>query len=199
MAAGWPIYPIILCSIVALGIIGERFFTLRPSVLIPSNLNSIIEQIRAGKVLDSESISNFGSQSVMGFIMASGLQEAYNGAKNLDAIMADAAIIASKELEKYLTSLGTIATLAPLLGLLGTIVGMIEIFGASSASGLADPAKLAHGISVALYNAAFGIIVAVPSLICYRHFRSKADSLLRDMESLAAKLIRAIESQHQIK
>ncbi len=196
VAAGWPIYPIILCSVVALGIIGERFYTLRPSVLMPDFVPEVIERIQSGGQFNVNEIANFRGSSVMGFIIAAGIEESQSAISDVEAAMNEAALAAAKELEKFLTTLGTIATLSPLLGLLGTIVGMIEIFGASSATGLADPAKLAHGISVALYNAAFGIIVAVPSLICYRHFRAKADTLLTDMEAIGAKLQRAIKAEN---
>ena len=104
----------------------------------------------------------------------------------------EAGLEVAQEMERYLTTLGTIATLAPLLGLLGTIIGMIEIFGVSTSSGVTDPAQLAHGISIALYNAAFGIIVAVPSLVFYRHFRSTVDSLIVQMEIQAVKLVEMI-------
>jgi biopolymer transport protein ExbB len=92
------------------------------------------------------------------------------------------------ELERFLTTLGTIATAAPLLGLFGTVIGMIEIFGSQSAAG-SNPIQLAHGISVALYNTAFGLIVAIPSMIFYRHFRAKVDSLTLEMEQQAIKLV----------
>ena len=101
----------------------------------------------------------------------------------------EAGLEVAQEMDRYLTTLGTIANLAPLLGLLGTIIGMIEIFGASTPTGITDPARLAHGISIALYNAAFGIIVAVPSLVFYRHFRSTVDSLIVQMELQAVKLV----------
>ena len=194
-AAGWPIYPIIVCSIVALGIIGERFYTLRYSLVSPPDLEDLIIRTKQGIKVDKETIDDVSRSSLMGFILATGLTENEGPKPDVEASMVEAASSVSKELEKFLTTLGTIATLSPLLGLLGTIVGMIEIFGASSATGLADPAKLAHGISVALYNAAFGIIVAVPSLICYRHFRATSDSLLRDMEATANKLARALQSK----
>ncbi len=194
-AAGWPIYPIIVCSIVALGIIGERFYTLRSSLVLPSELQNVIIQVKQGVKINKETLDNISNSSLMGFVLATGIFENENPKPDVEASMIEAASSVSKELEKFLTTLGTIATLSPLLGLLGTIVGMIEIFGASSATGLADPARLAHGISVALYNAAFGIIVAVPSLICYRHFRATSDSLMRDMEATANKLARALNSK----
>jgi biopolymer transport protein ExbB len=101
------------------------------------------------------------------------------------------------ELDRFLTTLGTIATMSPLLGLLGTIVGMIEIFGVQGPSGMANPGELAHGISIALYNAAFGIIVAVPSLVFYRHFRARSDSLVVEMEMEAVKLVEIIQGKRQ--
>lgn len=107
----------------------------------------------------------------------------------------EAGLEIAQEMDRYLTTLGTIATMAPLLGLLGTIIGMIEIFGASTPTGVTDPAQLAHGISIALYNAAFGIIVAVPALVFYRHFRSTVDSLIVQMEIQAVKLVEITHNQ----
>jgi len=101
------------------------------------------------------------------------------------------------DLGRYLTTLGTIASLSPLMGLFGTLVGMIEIFGASAPSGNSNPAQLAHGISVALYNAAFGILVAIPGIIFYRHFRAKVDELVVEMELQALKLVEIIHGERQ--
>ena len=101
------------------------------------------------------------------------------------------------ELERYLTTLGTIASLSPLMGLFGTLVGMIEIFGTNAPAGNSNPAQLAHGISVALYNAAFGILVAIPSMIFYRHFRAKVDELVVEMELQALKLVEIIHGERQ--
>ena len=191
-AAGWPIYPIILCSVVALGIILERFYSLRISVVAPIGLKQVIEDSREGKMPSKEKILDISNSSTLGQIYAVILDRPNEPIDLIKEAVEDEGRNVEKALVQYLTTLGTIATLSPLLGLLGTIVGMIEIFGASSASGLADPAKLAHGISVALYNAAFGIIVAVPSLICYRHFRAKADELLVLLETSASKLLRVL-------
>jgi biopolymer transport protein ExbB len=104
---------------------------------------------------------------------------------------------AAHDLGRFLTTLGTIATMSPLLGLLGTIIGMIEIFGVQGPTGMANPAQLAHGISIALYNAAFGIIVAVPSLVFYRHFRAHVDSLVVEMEIQAVKLVEIIQGERK--
>ena len=95
---------------------------------------------------------------------------------------------AAHDLERFLTTLGTIASLAPLMGLFGTVVGMIEIFGAQNATG-ANPAQLAHGISVALYNTGFGLMIAMPALFFYRHFRALVDGFVIDMEQQAVKLV----------
>ena len=116
VAAGWPIYPIILCSVVALGIIGERFYTLRPSVLMPDLILEIIEKIQSGGEFNENEIANFRSSSVMGFIIAAGIEESRLAVSD-EAAMNEAALAAAKELEKFLTTLGTIATLSPLLGL----------------------------------------------------------------------------------
>ncbi len=100
------------------------------------------------------------------------------------------------DLERFLTTLGTIATVSPLLGLLGTVIGMIEIFGSQTPTG-SNPIVLAHGISIALYNTAMGIIVAIPSMIFYRHFRHQVDSLLIEMESQAVKLVEILHGSRQ--
>ena len=105
--------------------------------------------------------------------------------------MEEAGHTASLQMERFLTTIGTIAALAPLLGLFGTVVGMIEIFGAQHASGM-NPTQLAHGISVALYNTGFGLLIAMPALVCYRHFKALTNSFLIQMEAQASKLVDAI-------
>ncbi|MDA1331310.1 MAG: MotA/TolQ/ExbB proton channel family protein [Proteobacteria bacterium] len=188
-AAGWPIWPIIFCSIVSLAIIVERFYSLRREAVVPKHLlDETISRLKTGGTTQ-ELMSTTEKSSPLGRVFVAGLKNLGNTKEAMREAIEEAGIEVAQEMGRYLTTLGTIATMAPLLGLLGTIIGMIEIFGASTPTGITDPAQLAHGISIALYNAAFGIIVAVPSLVFYRHFRSTVDSLIVQMEIQAVKLV----------
>ena len=196
-AAGWPIWPIILCSIVAVGIIGERFYSLRKDVVAPHDLLPQVVQEFRQKGVSADMLSRLSLTSPLGRIFAAALKEAGSSREVIKESVEEAGYAVAHELDRFLTTLGTIATMSPLLGLLGTIVGMIEIFGVQGPSGMADPGALAHGISIALYNAAFGIIVAVPSLVFYRHFRARADSLVVEMQIQAVKLVEIIQGKRQ--
>ena len=196
-AAGWPIWPIILCSIIAIAIIGERFYSLRHELVAPrSLLPRVIQEYRKSGVT-ADMLSGIAQSSLLGKVLAAGLKNVNSPREVMRETIEEAGRAASQELDRYLTTLGTIATMSPLLGLLGTIIGMIEIFGASAPTGITDPAQLAHGISIALYNAAFGIIVAVPSLVFYRHFRARADSLVVEMELQAVKMVEVIHGDRK--
>ena len=196
-AAGWPIWPIILCSIIAVGIIGERFYSLRKDVVAPRDLLQQVVQEFRQKGVSADMLSRLSLTSPLGRIFAAALKEAGSSRELIKESVEEAGYAVAHELDRFLTTLGTIATMSPLLGLLGTIVGMIEIFGVQGPSGMADPGALAHGISIALYNAAFGIIVAVPSLVFYRHFRARADSLVVEMQIQAVKLVEIIQGKRQ--
>lgn len=194
-AAGWPIWPIILCSVIAIAIIGERFYSLRQNTVAPRDLlPRVVQEFRKSGVT-AEMLSRVAQNSLLGQVLAAGLKNIKSSREVMKESIEEAGRATSHELDRFLTTLGTIATMSPLLGLLGTIIGMIEIFGASTPTGITDPAQLAHGISIALYNAAFGIIVAVPSLVFYRHFRARADSLVIEMEIQAVKLVEVIHGE----
>jgi biopolymer transport protein ExbB len=194
-AAGWPIWPIILCSVLAVAIIAERFYTLRRQAIVPRGLlEETVRRIRENGVT-AELINRTEQSSPLGRVFVAGLKNLENSKDAMREAIEEAGLEIAQEMDRYLTTLGTIATMAPLLGLLGTIIGMIEIFGASTPTGVTDPAQLAHGISIALYNAAFGIIVAVPALVFYRHFRSTVDSLIVQMEIQAVKLVEITHNQ----
>ena len=194
-AAGWPIWPIILCSVLAVAIIAERFYTLRRQAIVPMGLlEETVRRIRENGVT-AELINRTEQSSPLGRVFVAGLKNLENSKDAMREAIEEAGLEIAQEMDRYLTTLGTIATMAPLLGLLGTIIGMIEIFGASTPTGVTDPAQLAHGISIALYNAAFGIIVAVPALVFYRHFRSTVDSLIVQMEIQAVKLVEITHNQ----
>lgn len=195
-AAGWPIWPLLLCSVIALAIIGERMWTLRQSAVMPRHLleSTIQEHLQNG--ITPDMLARLAAHSPLGQIFEAGLRNA----KSTPAIMKEAIEEAGRavaiELERFLTSLGTIAAIGPLLGLFGTVIGMIEIFGSQTPSGT-NPIMLAHGISIALYNTAFGLVVAVPSMIFYRYYRAKVDALLVDMELQAIKLVEIIHGERQ--
>ncbi len=196
-AAGWPIWPIIAASIVALGIIGERAWSLRTSVVAPpALLPTTVQEFRANGVTQ-ELLDRLAVGSALGVVFAAGLRNLGSTREIMKESIEEAGRGAARELDRFLTTLGTIATMAPLLGLLGTIIGLIEIFGSQGPSGMANPAQLAHGIAIALYNAAFGIIVAVPSLIFYRHFRDRVESLTVEMELQAVKLVEVLHGDRQ--
>ncbi len=196
-AAGWPIYPLILCSIIALGIIGERFYSLRKDFVAPRDLLPKVVQEYRQKKVSADLINRLAQTSMLGRIFAAALRDSNSSREVMKDSIEEAGRAVAHELDRFLTTLGTISTMAPLLGLLGTIIGMIEIFGSQGPSGMANPAQLAHGISIALYNAAFGIIVAVPSLVFYRHFRARTDSLVVEMEMQAVKLVEIVHGQRQ--
>ena len=181
-AAGWPIWPIILASVVAVGIIGERIWTLRLSVVTPRDLlPKVVHEYRESGVSE-DMLTRLQNHSPLGQIFAAGLRNDQSTREIMKESIEEAGRSVAHDLDRYLTTLGTIASLSPLMGLFGTLVGMIEIFGVNTPStGSGNPAQLAHGISVALYNAAFGILVAIPSMIFYRHFRAKVDALVVEM------------------
>ena len=136
-------------------------------------------------------VTELRGHSPLGRLLAAGLRQVNASRDVMKEAIEDEGRIVAHELERYLTTLGTIAAMSPLLGLLGTVIGMIEIFGSQSPTGT-DPRVLAHGISVALYNTAFGLVVAIPSMIFYRHFRARVDDFLVEMEAQAVRLVEAI-------
>ncbi len=196
-AAGWPIWLLIIASVIAVGIIADCLMFLRGSKVAPAGLfeDSVREYKQRGA--SDALISKLSADSPLGRVLAAGLKNAKSPPEEMKDAIEEAGRAASHELERFLTSLGTIASISPLLGLFGTVVGMIEIFGAQTAMG-ATPAVLAHGISVALYNTAFGLIVAVPSMIFYRHFRAKVDSLVIEMEQQAVKLVEIVHGTRKV-
>jgi biopolymer transport protein ExbB len=197
-AAGWPIWPIILASIVAVGIIGERMWALRLSMITPRDLlPKVVQEYRKNGVSE-DMLARLQKHSPLGQIFAAGLKNDRSTRDVMKESIEEAGRAVAHDLERYLTTLGTIASLSPLMGLFGTLVGMIEIFGVSTpATGSGNPAQLAHGISVALYNAAFGILVAIPSMIFYRHFRAKVDALVVEMELQALKLVEIVHGERR--
>jgi len=196
-AAGWPVWPLIIASVVALAIIGERFWTLRDSLVMPRGLLMQTVQEYRQNGANAQALERLAAGSPLGFILAAGLKNINASPAVLKESIEEAAHISAVNLERFLTTLGTIAAISPLLGLFGTVIGMIEIFGSTSPTGNSNPVQLAHGISIALYNTALGLVVAVPSMIFYRHFRGKVDMLLVEMEMQASKLVEIIHGERQ--
>jgi biopolymer transport protein ExbB len=195
-AAGWPIWFLILASIIAVGLIIERLIFLRSHLIAPpALLNEVVKELKQRGVNDGM-LAKLAASSLLGRIFAAGLKNINGSHEVLKESIEEAGRAVRRDMERFLTSLGTIASISPLLGLFGTVVGMIEIFGSQSAAGN-SPAILAHGISVALYNTAFGLIVAIPSMIFYRHFRAKVDSLTIEMEQQAIKLVEVAHGQRK--
>ncbi len=195
-AAGWPIWFIIVASVVALAIIGERWWSLREAVVMPRNLLAQVVQDYRQNGVTSQMLARLAKGSPLGQVFAAGLKNAKSPTPIIKEAIEEAGRTVAIDLERFLTTLGTIAAVSPLLGLFGTVVGMIEIFGAQTPSGT-NPLVLAHGISIALYNTAFGIMVAVPAMIFYRHFRSKVDVTLVDIEMQAIKLVEILHGERQ--
>jgi biopolymer transport protein ExbB len=196
LAAGWPIWLLIVASVIALAIIGERLWSLRVSSVAPrSLLSETVDDLRRRGVTN-ELLNKLAAGPLLGRVFAAGLFNVRSSREVMKESLEEAGRAVIVELERFLTTLGTIASISPLLGLFGTIVGMIEIFGSQGPTG-SNPAQLAHGISVALYNTAFGLIVAVPSMIFYRHFRRTVEQLAVDMEQQAIKLVEIIHGERQ--
>ena len=188
LAAGWPIYMLLTASVIGLALIIERLLYLRSKrILPPTLLQEVVRVYHNGKV-DDNVINTLEQNSPLGRVLAAGLRNIDSPREVMKESIEEAGRGAAHELERFLTTLGTIATLAPLMGLFGTVVGMIEIFGSQNSAG-SNPAELAHGISVALYNTGFGLAIAMPTLVFYRHFRALVDSFIIEMEQQAVKFV----------
>ena len=193
-AAGWPIWPLILCSVVALALIIERFMSLRVSVIHPPTLVEEVMAVSRNGLPPPDVVSKLATSSALGSVLAAGFQALSAEPRTTEASLRQQFENAGREalhrMDRYLNALGTIATAAPLLGLLGTVIGMIEIFGSQAPStGGQNPQQLAHGISIALYNTAFGLIVAIPALMFHRYFRGRVETYRLGMELAVERMV----------
>ena len=192
-AAGWPIWPLIVCSIVGLALVIERAIALRRARVAPDKLLDEVVALTRTSLPAPDVIAKLANNSALGQVLAAGVRSVVAEPRvtepALRLVFENAGRVTIHRLERYLNTLGTIASAAPLLGLFGTVVGMIEIFGSQSPTGGSNPAQLAHGISVALYNTAFGLIIAIPALMFYRYFRGRVDEFTVDMEQAAERLV----------
>jgi biopolymer transport protein ExbB len=187
-AAGWPIWFLLAASIVAVALIIERAISLRSSKIIPPQLFEQVVDMYRRQGVSEPVLERLAKDSPLGAVLAAGLRNHKASRYVMKEAIEEAGRAVAHQLERFLTTLGTIATAAPLLGLFGTVIGMIEIFGSQSPTG-SNPQQLAHGISIALYNTAFGIAIAIPALIFYRHYKNKVDTFVVEMELQASKLV----------
>jgi len=193
-AAGWPIWFLLLASIIAVALIIERAASLRAAKILPPKLFEQVVDLYRRQGTSDEVLARLAKDSPLGAVLAAALRNHKSSRYVMKEAIEEAGRAVAHELERFLTTLGTIATAAPLLGLFGTVIGMIEIFGSQSPTGT-NPQQLAHGISIALYNTAFGIAIAIPSLIFYRHYKNKVDTFVVEMELAASKLVDIVHGE----
>ncbi len=191
-AGGWLMAPIILCAIIAMGIMLERFWTLKQKRVIPDDLTRKVWDWVRNDELERNRIQSLHQGSPLGQILAAGLINRDRERVVMKDSIEDTGRHVVHELERYLDTLGTIAAVSPLLGLLGTVIGMVKVFAEIKIQGVGNPTVLAGGISEALITTAAGLTVAIPALIGYRYYRSRVDTLVVDMEKEAIKLVEAL-------
>jgi biopolymer transport protein ExbB len=195
-AAGWPIWPLMFASIVAVALIIERLLTLRRAKVLPEGLlDKVVSEWRQSGT-SPEMINRVAMTSPLGRVLAAGLRNVRSPRDVMKESIEETGRAVVHDLERFLTTLGTIASISPLMGLFGTVVGMIEIFG-SQAPGGSNPQQLAHGISIALYNTGFGLVIAIPSMIFWRHFRATVDGFVVEMEQQAVRLVEVVHGDRR--
>ena len=197
-AGGWLMLPIILCSIIAIAIIIERFWTLNVTRIAPQNILAQVWTWLKNDQLDSGKLQQLRLSSPLGQILAAGLLNSKYGRPAMVASIEQASSQVIHEMERYLNTLGTLAAVTPLLGLLGTVVGMIRVFSEIMLQGTGNANALAGGISEALITTAAGLSVAIPSFVFYRYFMRQVDSLILTLEQESSKLVDALHSDRQV-
>jgi biopolymer transport protein ExbB len=188
-AAGWPIWPLLLASVIAVALIIERLIVLRGEKIVPRALLGQVVDAYRKQGVSAQLLEHLYQDSPLGRVLAAGMRNHKAPRPVMKEAIEDEGRSVTHELERFLTTLGTIATISPLMGLFGTVVGMIEIFGSQNPTGGSNPAALAHGISVALYNTAFGLVIAIPAMIFFRYFLGKVEGFVVDMEQQASRLV----------
>lgn len=193
-AGGWLMVPILACSVIAMGIVAERFWTLQSRRAAPRNLAVQVWRWARDGELDAARLRALRDGSPLGRILAAGLSARQLDREHMKEQIEDVGRHAVHDMERYLNTLGTIASITPLLGLLGTVIGMIDVFAVITTQGIGDAGVLAGGISKALITTAAGLTVAIPSLMFYRYFRGRVDELVVTMEQEALKMVEALHS-----
>lgn len=189
--AGWPIWPLLATSVLGLALIFERFLSLRRSQVMPRGLNEQVAEMLRNRQDSPDALNRLERNSPLGRVLAEVMRHRHLPREELRSVVDDTGRAVAHDLSRYIPAIGTIAVVAPLMGLFGTVVGMIEIFGSYTPEG-GDPAQLARGISIALYNTGFGILIAIPAMIAHRYLRGRVEGYLNTMEIAAARLARAV-------
>lgn len=189
--AGWPIWPLLATSVLGLALIFERFLSLRRSQVMPRGLNEQVAEMLRNRQDSPDALNRLERNSPLGRVLAEVMRHRHLPREELRSVVEDTGRAVAHDLSRYIPAIGTIAVVAPLMGLFGTVVGMIEIFGSYTPEG-GDPAQLARGISIALYNTGFGILIAIPAMIAHRYLRGRVEGYLNTMEIAAARLARAV-------
>jgi biopolymer transport protein ExbB len=194
-AAGWPIWPLLFASIVAVALIIERLITLRRSKILP---RACSKRSSANCAPPAPPRDDQPRRAVVAAGPRAGRRPAQRAQPRevMKESIEETGRAVVHDLERFLTTLGTIASISPLMGLFGTVVGMIEIFGSQTPGG-SNPQQLAHGISIALYNTGFGLVIAMPSMIFWRHFRATVDGLVVEMEQQAIRLVEVVHGDRR--
>lgn len=195
--AGWPIWLLIATSVLGLALIIERLISLRETQILPDQLFSQVLDLIRRKQLDTQNLERLSGGSPLGRVLAEVIAVRHHNEGVRQSAIEDVGKDVAYRLNRYIPSLSTIAVVAPLMGLFGTVVGMIEIFGSYAPAG-GDPAQLARGISIALYNTAFGILIAIPALLFHRYFRSLVDYYLLQLERQASALDRLLAQEVEL-
>ncbi len=192
--AGGPLmWPIIVCSVAALAIVAERLWTLHPQRVMPRGLLQKVWQLVENNQINDKVIAALQQNSPLGRVLAAGLANRHRPRDVMMERLEDTGRHVVHELERFLNTLGTIASISPLLGLLGTVTGIIKAFNAITQGGMGDPRMLSGGISEALLTTAAGLLVAIPALIAYRYLRGRVDRIVIEMEKDAIQLADAVE------
>jgi biopolymer transport protein ExbB len=196
-AGGFIMWPLLLCSIISLAIAAERFWYLQSKRVTPKNLVAQVWQWDKVGHLDAKRVQDLRIASPLGRVLAAGLVNRHHEREIMKESIEEVGRHVAHELERFLNTLGTIASITPLLGLLGTVIGMIKVFAVITAQGVGDPVVLASGISEALITTAAGLTVAIPSLMFYRFFRGRVDELVISMEQEAIKMVEVMHGQRE--
>ena len=196
-AGGWLMFPIILCSVAALAIILERLWTLQLKRVVPENLVAQVWQMHRNNELSPSHITTVKEGSPLGRILAAGLVNRSHTREFMKEAIEEVGRQVVHELERYLNTLGTIASITPLLGLLGTVIGMIKVFSTIVSAGVGNPGILAEGISEALITTAAGLSVAIPALMFTRYFSGKVERLVVAMEEEALKMVEVMQGERE--
>jgi len=195
-ATGWPIWPLLLASVIAVALIIERSVSLRRAKIVPSGLlEKVLADLRERGV-SPEMINRVSAHSALGQVLGAGLRNVNSSREVMKEAIEEAGRAVAHELERFLTTLGTIASISPLMGLFGTIVGMIDIFASQSASGT-NPQQLAQGISIALNTTGMGLVIAIPATIFWRHYRALIDGFVIEMEQQAIRLVEVVHGDRR--